>query len=88
MFRPEGSQPRLAIIFCGQGKLISNDEKMAWHQKNAWLDQYVYIQCCEKALLPFVIGKDLCKFVLLLDNLKKKMQDDFKESVSSMNGLL
>ena len=27
----ERSQPRLAIIFCGQGKQISDDEKMAWH---------------------------------------------------------
>ena len=31
MFRPEGSQPRLAIIFRGQGKRISDDEKMTWH---------------------------------------------------------
>ena len=30
MFRPEGSQPRLGIIFHGQGKGISDDE-MALH---------------------------------------------------------
>ena len=31
IFRPEGSQPRLAIFFCGQEKRISDDEKMTWH---------------------------------------------------------
>ena len=30
IFRPEGSQPRLAIFFCGQEKRISDDEKMTW----------------------------------------------------------
>ena len=95
MFRPEGSQPRLAIIFRGQGKRISDDEKMAWHpdvdvffQQNMWLDQYVYIEWCKKTYLPFVTERDLSKFVLLLDNVEGKMQDDSKESVSSINGLL
>ena len=41
-----------------------------------------------KTLSPFVNGQDLSKFVLLLDKLKGQMQDDFKESVSSINGLL
>ena len=31
MFRPEGKQPCLAIIFCGKGKGISLDESLAWH---------------------------------------------------------
>ena len=32
MFRPEGVQPKLAVIFQGQGLRISEDEKKAWHQ--------------------------------------------------------
>ena len=50
MFPPEGSQPKLAIIFRVQEKRIYNDGKMTWHphvdiffQKNAWLGQYVCI---------------------------------------------
>ena len=50
-FRPEGNQPRLAIIFRGKGKRISQDEKLTWHsgvdvyfQLNAWMDTKV---CCE-----------------------------------------
>ena len=31
MKRAEGEQPRLAIIFRGKGKRISDDEKLAWH---------------------------------------------------------
>ena len=31
MFRPEGVQPKLAVIFRGQGLPISEDEKKAWH---------------------------------------------------------
>ena len=92
MFRPEGSQPRLAIIFCEQGIQICDNEKMLCHpdvnvffQQIAWLDQYVCIKWCKKTLLPFVNGQDFSKFVLLLDNLNRQMQDDFKESISSIN---
>lgn len=92
MFRPEGSQPRLAIIFCKQGIQICDNEKMAWcpnvnvfSQQNAWLDQYVCIKWCKKSFLLFVNGQYFSKFVLLLDNLNRQMQDDFKESISSIN---
>ena len=95
MFRPEGQQPKLAIIFRGQGKRISEDEKSAWHkdvdvffQPNAWLDQFVCKKWCDESLIPFVKEQKLDRFVLLLDNLKGQMQDDFKDSVSNANGLL
>ena len=46
MFRSEGKQLRVAFIFRGAGKPISDDEKQAWHpeidvffQSNAWLEQ-------------------------------------------------
>ena len=50
MFRPEGTQPRLAIIFRGKGKNISLDEKLAWHpnvdfffkKMPGWTPTFVY----------------------------------------------
>ena len=52
MFRPEREQPKLTIIFRGQEKRISQDEKSEWHKgvnvyfkPNAW---------CDETLLPFV----------------------------------
>ena len=39
-------------------------------------------------LLPFVKEQKLDKFVLLLDNLKGQMQDDFKNAVAGAKGLL
>ena len=92
MFRPEGEQTKLAIIFRGQGKRISQDEKSEWHkgvnvyfQPNAWLDQNVCMSWCDETPLPFVKEH---KFVLLLDNLKGQMQDNFKDAVAGAKGLL
>ena len=42
----------------------------------------------EQTLLPFIEEYGLSKFVLLIDNLKGKMQEDFKTAVFSANGLL
>ena len=95
VFRCKGKQPRLSIIFRGQGKRISAVEKEAWHpdvdvyfQENAWLDQKVCLEWCKKTLADFVTEEGLEKFVLLLDNLKGQMQDDFKVDIRSRNGLL
>ena len=38
-FRPEGGQPRVSIIFCGQGLRLSQTEKQAWDE-----DVDVYFQ--------------------------------------------
>ena len=50
MFRTEGQQPRLAIIFKG-GKSITDDKKLAYHpdvdiyfQKTTWMDTSVCIE--------------------------------------------
>ena len=55
-------------------------------QDNAWLDQHVCMDWCEKTLKPFVKNEGLSKFVLLLDNLTGQMQNYFKSEVA--NGLL
>ena len=95
MFRSEGVQPKLAVIFRSQGLRISEDEKKAWHQDvdvyfqtNAWMDQRVSKRWCDKTLLPFIKEKGLSKFALLLGNLKGQMQDAFKVAVAGANGLL
>ena len=93
MCRPEGVQPKLVVIFWGQGLWISEDEKKAWHQDvdvyfqtNAWMDQRVCKRWCDKTLLPFIKEQGLSKFVILLENLKGQMQDDFKDAVADANG--
>ena len=94
MLWPEGEQLKLAIIFRGQEKRISQDEKSEWHkgvnvyfQPNAWLDQNVCKSWCDEILVSFVKEQKLDKFVLLLDNLKGHMQDDFKDAVAGAKGL-
>ena len=52
------------------------------------MDQRVCKRWCDKTLLPFIKEQGLSKFVLLLHNLKGKMQDDFKDAVAGANGLL
>ena len=91
-FRPEGDQPRIAIIFRGLGLRISAVEKAAWDpdvdvyfQKNAWADTTFSIEWAERTLKPFV--SDLDNFILFLDNLTAHVQDRFRETVEELNGL-
>ena len=53
----EGEQPRIAIIFRGQGIRISLDEKIVWHQDvdvywqcNAWADTKVSLELVKGTL--------------------------------------
>lgn len=55
----EYPQPRLAIIFHGQGKKISKEERNAWDprvdvyfQSNAWADTDFCVDYCRKTLAP------------------------------------
>ena len=58
-FRPTGKQPRVAIIFNGKGKRISEDEKNAWHpdvdvyfQENAWADTAFSVEWVKRTSPP------------------------------------
>ena len=91
-FRPEGEQPRLAIIFRGKGKRISKEEKAAWDedvdvyfQKKAWADSKFCTDWARRTLAPVVNQED--HFVLFADNLTGQRTDEFKETISDMNGL-
>ena len=93
MFRSEGVQPRLVIIFRGTGARITDDEKLAWHsdidvffQPNGWIDTKVCLLWTEKTLKSFVEKEHLDKFVLLLDNLNAHCSDEFKASVCQLQG--
>ena len=92
-FRPTGVQPKLAIIFRGTGKRLSDDEKMAWHpdvdiyfQENSWVDTAFSMDWVQKTLKPAT--HDLNRFLLLCDNLSAQTSERFKEEVSSIKGLV
>ena len=90
--RAEGEQPRIAIIFRGQGKRISLDEKIAWHQDvdvywqcNAWVDTKVALKWVKDTLSKSV--QALHCFALFLDDLKSQESDEFKSVVAALNGV-
>jgi len=89
-FRPDGKQPKIAVIFRGQGKRLSKDEKESWHpdvdvyfQNNAWADTEFCVNWVNGTLKPSVEGK----FVLFLDNLEGQIAEAFKKSVSDIGGV-
>ena len=93
-FSPVGSKLRIAIIFRGTGKRISEDEKAAYHkdvdiywQENAWADTKV---CCEWVNRTLKEGvKDFDdEFLLLCDNLEGQISYSFKEQVRLIEGLV
>ena len=92
MTRAKGEQPRIAIIFRGQGKRISLDEKIAWHQDvdvywqcNAWADTKVALKWVKGTLSKSV--QALHCFALFLDDLKSQESDEFKSVVAALNGV-
>ena len=91
-FNPTGIQPRLAIIFRGKGKRISEEEKSAWHkdvdvyfQDHAWADTEFSVKWAERTLANSV--KDKERFVLFCDNLSAQISTPFKEAVSNLGGV-
>ena len=92
-FRPEGTQPRIAIIFRGKGKRITKEEMQQWDtdvdvywQKNAWADEQFCIEWAEKTLAQSVSQED--RFVLLCDNLTSHKMDTFKNAIHELGGLV
>ena len=82
----------MAIIFRGTGKRISQDEKNAWHpdidvyfQENAWADTKFSVEWVERTLKPNTKNEN--RFALFCDNLTVQITEDFKESVSNINGI-
>ena len=95
MFRPEGKQPRLAIIFRGKRKRISLDEGLAWHpdvdvffQEKGWMNTKFCLEWTEKSLTKFVNDEKVERHVLLLDNLEAQTQAEFREAVSKLSDIV
>ena len=89
--RPESEQPRIVVIFRGQGKRISQVEKHAcdkdvdvYFQKCPWADETFCIDHIEKTLKPIVEKES--RLVLFCDNLTGQSKPAFRESVSKLNG--
>ena len=59
-----------------------------YFQPNDWLDQNICKHWCDETLLPFVKDQKLDKLVLLLNNLKGQMNDNFKDAVPDAKRLL
>ena len=81
--KPTGEQPRLAVIFHGTGKRVSEDEKAAYQQnidvywrENAWTDTQMSVEWVKKTLASSV--KDEDRFVLFCVNLKVQVSDKFR----------
>ena len=91
--RAGSEQPKIAIIFRGTGKCVTEGEKPAWQldlevywQGNAWTDTLFSIKWVEKILSKSVTGLDC--FVLYLDNLTAQETDVFQAKVESLNGIV
>ena len=83
--RADVKQQRIAVIFCGKGKRVRPDKKIAWHpdvdvlwRENAWADTIVSINWVNTTLKPVV--ENLEKYVLFVDDLTAQQTDDFKKA--------
>ncbi|KAK3273295.1 hypothetical protein CYMTET_18458 [Cymbomonas tetramitiformis] len=86
-------QPRIAILFRGTGKRISEAEKTAYHpdvdvywQKCAWVDRPVAIEWQNGTLIPF-LNEHLAneESVVFADNLDAQIQPEYLEN-QKVNG--
>ena len=93
-FRPTGKQqPRVAIIFNGKGKRISEDEKNAWHpdvdvyflRKRIGSNRIFYRM--GKTYSPPPVQHSIDRFVLFCGNLSAQVSDEITKSVSNLNGV-
>ena len=84
---------RLAVIFKGQGKIISEAEKQVWDkdidvyfQSKAWADTKYCVDWVNHTLKPLA-GKE-SHFVLFCDNLEGQIADRFKEALPDIGGIV
>eukprot|EP00795_Rhopilema_esculentum_P014944 gene14944-biopygen848 len=98
-FAAEGPPVKIAIIFRGTGKRISQDEIQAYHkdvdvywQTNAWADINFSIDWVKRTLKPAVQNSSETgeneEFVLFCDNLSAQTNDLFLSKVRKLNGVV
>ncbi|KAK3287338.1 hypothetical protein CYMTET_5139 [Cymbomonas tetramitiformis] len=81
------AQPRLAIIFRGMGKRLSQVEKEAWDKRvdvyfqgKAWADRDFSLEWLEKTYIPWAKGSPGEK-LLLMDNLDSQVHLPFRKKL-------
>ena len=91
-FSPEDDL-KVEIIFRGGGKRIKDCEKKAYHksvdvywQKNAWADTTMSCEWVNKTLKSAVPQGE--EFLLICDNLKSQVSDEFLQAVRGINGII
>ena len=92
-FSPVHDSIKLAIIFRGKGKRISEDEINAYHksidvywQENAWADTKVCVDWARKTLAPAMKGSG--DYILFCDNLVGQTAASFQEEVRKSGGIV
>jgi hypothetical protein len=85
-------QPRIALIFRGQGIRISQQERDAWHpgvdiyfQSKAWMDKALQKEWMNRTVKTYVethLPPDKQK-VLFVDNLSSQTDDEFAEAMNA-----
>jgi hypothetical protein len=90
VFAADGTQPKPTVIFRGAGKAKKREQHL-YHpdvhvcfQANAWLDTATAMEWADSVLAPFLRDeRHNAPTLLILDNLKAQVCDEFKQKVSS-----
>ena len=93
MFRPEGCQPPITIIFRGKGKRISAVEKASWDprvnvmfQEKAWADREFCKKWASQIASPWLEEQHPEQDTLMfLDNLDGQVHESFKDILKEAN---
>jgi len=82
---PGVQQVKPMIIFRGQGKRLSAQEKASWDprvhvefQPNAWVDGGMVEKYVSKVLKPFLIQGEIAEALLLMDNLAAQQTEEVR----------
>ena len=93
-FSPGNTKIKIAIIFRGKGKRISDDELKAYHkdvhiywQTNAWADTEFSVNWVRSTLKP-AVSEDESEFVLFCDNLSAQVSEEFLREIRAINGIV
>jgi hypothetical protein len=92
-FDNDKPQPRIMIIFQGQGKRIRPEERAAWDkrvhvtfQRKAWMDGELMRRWVDEVLLPHLNATDPSpdrRAILFLDNLAAQSSEEIREHLAA-----
>ena len=96
LFRPEGTQPPLTIIFWGKGKRISAIEKRSWDprvnvmfQEKAWADWEFCNKWAQEFASPWLKQHHPQEETLMfMDNLHSQVKPSFKDIPKQANATI